>query len=397
MRTGEGFPARRCMCGSKAKVPNAGFHAPDGPPAVVRGWCPTAWRPMMAGDGLLVRVRPPLGRLTVAQALALALAAARHGNDLIDLTNRAALQIRGVTEQSHAALIGELIAHGLTDADPIREGRRAILLTPDWTQGDDTHGIALSLLARLDELPDLPAKIGIAIDTGPAPALSETPADFRFERSEDGTLLLRADGRAQGTPITTDSAIDALIALTRWFVASGGMEAGRMRRHHAPIPDARRIAPATPRAPLQTLSTAPGPFHGVPFGQLDSATLIALADRATALRLTPWRGLVVEGGTATPRHGLTDPLLQIDACPGAPACPQATVETRALAARLAPHAKGRLHISGCAKGCARPRPADLTLTGRDGRFDLAQQARAGSPPIRTGLTPDDITALIGLP
>ena len=31
---------------------------------MIRGWCPTAWRPMAAGDGLLVRVRPKLGRLT---------------------------------------------------------------------------------------------------------------------------------------------------------------------------------------------------------------------------------------------------------------------------------------------------------------------------------------------
>lgn len=379
-------------------MPNAGFHAPDGPPAAVRGWCPTAWRPMMAGDGLLVRVRPALGRLSVAQALALAQMAARHGNGLIDLTNRAAFQIRGVSEQSHPALIDTLVTQGLTDADPVREARRAILLTPDWTQGDDTHTIALSLLARLDELPELPAKIGIAIDTGPAPALTQSPADFRFERSEGGALLLRADGRAEGVPVTPATAIDALIALTHWFVASGGMEAGRMRRHHAPLRDGAKIAAAPPRTPLQTLTTAPGPFHGAPFGQLDSATLTALASEpgAAALRLTPWRGLIVEGGTATPRHGLTDPQLQIDACPGAPACPQATVQTRALAATLAPHAKGTLHISGCAKGCARPRPADLTLTGREGRFDLAQQARAGSPPIRTGLTTDDITALFGL-
>jgi len=36
----------------QAKAPSSG--------ATVRGWCPTAWRPMMVGDGLLVRVRPPL-------------------------------------------------------------------------------------------------------------------------------------------------------------------------------------------------------------------------------------------------------------------------------------------------------------------------------------------------
>ena len=31
-----------------------------------KGWCPGAWRPMASGDGLLVRVRPRLGRLTAS-------------------------------------------------------------------------------------------------------------------------------------------------------------------------------------------------------------------------------------------------------------------------------------------------------------------------------------------
>src|SRR3546814_5915868 len=65
---------------------------------------------MMAGDGLLVRVRPPQGRLAVPQAIALAEAARLHGNGLIDLTNRAALQLRGVTEQSHGPLLRQLVA-----------------------------------------------------------------------------------------------------------------------------------------------------------------------------------------------------------------------------------------------------------------------------------------------
>ena len=30
----------------------------------VYGWCPGALRPMMSGDGLVVRIRAPLGRLT---------------------------------------------------------------------------------------------------------------------------------------------------------------------------------------------------------------------------------------------------------------------------------------------------------------------------------------------
>jgi precorrin-3B synthase len=45
----------------------------------IRGWCPGAHRPMASGDGLVVRVRPPLGELTPAQAEGLADLADRFG------------------------------------------------------------------------------------------------------------------------------------------------------------------------------------------------------------------------------------------------------------------------------------------------------------------------------
>ena len=101
---------------------------------VVKGWCPDAWRPMMAGDGLLVRVRPPLARLTAAQVAGLCEAAVQYGNGQIDLTARANLQLRGVTEAGWPALLGALQALGLVDPDPVREGRGAIL-TPTGGRG----------------------------------------------------------------------------------------------------------------------------------------------------------------------------------------------------------------------------------------------------------------------
>ena len=39
--------------------------------SVVRGWCPTAWRPMAAGDGLILRIRPPLKPVTLGELVAL--------------------------------------------------------------------------------------------------------------------------------------------------------------------------------------------------------------------------------------------------------------------------------------------------------------------------------------
>ena len=47
---------------------------------VVKGYCPGALRPMMSGDGLVVRVRPFNGRLRRAQADGIATLAAAHGN-----------------------------------------------------------------------------------------------------------------------------------------------------------------------------------------------------------------------------------------------------------------------------------------------------------------------------
>ena len=47
-----------------------------------RGWCPGALRPMMTGDGLLVRLRLTGGILDIAKARAIAACATRYGNGL---------------------------------------------------------------------------------------------------------------------------------------------------------------------------------------------------------------------------------------------------------------------------------------------------------------------------
>lgn len=370
---------------------------------VVKGWCPDAWRPMMAGDGLLVRVKPRLGRLTREQVRGLCDAAQAYGSGLIDATRRANLQLRGVGEDTWPALLDRLVALGLADADTAIERRRNILVAPNWQTGDDNHRIACELLARLDELPDLPGKSGFVIDAGPERMLSGEAGDFRIERSEDGGLILRADGRPAGVGVAIGKEVDALIALARWFVESGGAASGRLVRHEAslprwaegaelPAPSARRIAPGTHGLGLA---------YGLPFGQVEARDLAGLmeAPGAEAVRITPWRILLVKGAPAVPTEAFlsdpADPLLRADACPGAPYCPQATVETRDIARRLAPHVEGRLHVSGCAKGCACTHAADVTLTGRDGLFDLGLNARAGSPPFRSALSPAEILAHFG--
>ena len=137
------------------------------------------------------------------------------------------------------------------------------------------------------------------------------------------------------------------------------------------------------------------------FGSLHAEALAELLDKteARAVRLTPWRVLLLENAALVPAVGFateaSDPSLRADACPGMPACPQASVETRPVAERLAPHVAGRLHVSGCAKGCARSLPAAVTLTGRGGTFDLSFETRAGAPPVIAGLQPHQILTHFG--
>jgi precorrin-3B synthase len=331
----------------------------------------------------------------------------------VELTNRANLQLRGVADAAHAPLLDALAALGLLDADAGAEGRRNIVTDPFRGVGGDRQSRIAALLA--EGLADaafagLPSKFGFVVDAGAARQLADISGDIRVEASED-RLIVRADGAATGRPAADEGEAARLaLALARWFLASGGVGPdgrGRMARHlaTASLPDAVAgdLSPnPAAAAPL------PGPHeHGTlaaaAFGQLDARALRALAaSGAPVLRITPWRMVFLPGAALLPQtDGLiltpADPRLAVTACTGAPGCPQATVKTRTLAATLAPHLRPgtRLHVSGCAKGCAHPGPADLTLVGRDGAFDLVVGGAPWDEPQHRGIAPRDVAALIG--
>lgn len=370
----------------------------------VQGWCPGALRPMASGDGLVVRLRPPGGRLSAGAAAAVAEAALRFGSGILDLSGRAHVQLRGVSADSHAPLIAALRGAGLVDDDIAAETRRNILITPFADAATDA--LAAALAGALATAPALPGKFGFAVDTGAAPVLQDTPADIRLERAVDGGLILHAEGLAEGAPVTAAEAPAAAIALARWFVAAGGVTDGRGRMAALTARGARpegalapRLAPAPACAPPGPGLCPEGALVAFPFGQMRAELLARLAGLG-ALRLTPWRMLLVEGLSRLPElPGLitdpAEPLLRVHACTGAPGCPQALAETRQLARALAPALPpgAVLHVSGCAKGCAHPAPAALTLTATPAGFDLIPRGRAADTPCRRALGAADIPSL----
>ena len=130
-----------------------------------------------------------------------------------------------------------------------------------------------------------------------------------------------------------------------------------------------------------------------------------------SLRTTPWRALLLTGIAAIDATTLTeevealgliadptDPRLNIFACVGAPSCQSASVDARCDAARLAAAIRATrddtLHVSGCSKSCAHRGAASLTLVGRDGRYDLIRNGSAADRPSLTGLSMDQIEALL---
>ena len=376
------------------------------PAPKVYGWCPGALRPMMSGDGLVVRIRAPLGRLSQEQARAIAGLSQQHGNGLIDLSARANLQLRGITADSYPALISALQDLDLVDHDSAAEARRNVMLTPLWQPEDISHRIAAQLEQALRDAQDLslPGKFGFVVDAGESPRLRDCAGDIRIEAS-DAELLLLADGADYGKVVSAKTAAKAALDLARWFLQQGGAPEGRGRMHQliarrtpptvhvAAVPDATQVSPQRPGA------TTSGLLVALEFGQMPARALAALADHG-ALRLTPWRMLLVEDiSSLPPLPGLildaTDPRLRVSACTGAPGCPQARAVTRDLARDLAAAVPvgQHLHISGCAKGCAHPRPADLVLTATNtDRFDLIRNGTAADHPLNTSLSADALRA-----
>ncbi|MFN3689204.1 precorrin-3B synthase [Salinarimonas sp.] len=162
----------------------------------------------------------------------------------------------------------------------------------------------------------------------------------------------------------------------------------------------------TPVAPLQGPPSPTGrdvALLPLPFGRIAASALRFVASRAPDhLRLSFTRAVLVPHLTTpererllrdAPEHGFVvdpaDPRLAVEACPGAPACRSGLAAAAADASGIAQAASHllreglSLHVSGCAKGCARPRPADLTLVAVDeATYGLVLGGGAGDKPVR---------------
>jgi len=357
---------------------------------------------MATGDGLLARLRPVGNRLTPAQLTDLARLALEHGNGLVEITARGNLQVRGLTPQSAPRFARAAATVIAVDTGPVIAV--SPLMGDDPTEKADPtplferlHREAAPLTARLGP------KVSVVLDGGGQLPLAALKADIRLY-AEDATNWAVTLGGAAPLRLDGDGAVTAALALLRALAALG------------PAARATDLFPSTARAsenggqPDLPMRLRRRRGHAIaialPFGQVHGDALVALARRCAAagvatLRLAPGHALLLDdapdalveaaaalGFITDPR----DPRRRVSACIGSAGCAAGHIAARRVAASLAPLLpEGRqLHVSGCSKGCAHPRPAAFTLVGRPDGVGLVIAGRAGD-------TPEEIRSEAALP
>jgi precorrin-3B synthase len=369
-----------------------------------RGACPALSAPMVTGDGLLVRLSPRDRALTAAQLAGVAEAAERFGNGLLEVTARGKLQVRGLTAESALRFAEAVAALGIA-ADEGLAVETGALAGLNAAELADPRPIAEAIRRAAAGL-RLAPKVAVVVDGGGRLGMGDVPADVRLVAVEDGWAVTLDGGEA--AVFAAGKAVAEALRHLQAIAALGDIARGR-DVSPAPTSSSRRRGSSDglvqggdgggrgldPRlreddgwwgGVIGIHRLRDGRFAvgvGLAFGQVAGAALVALAIRTGAeFRLSPGRAILAINLVPDEAERVSaiaadlgfvtrpdDPRLSIAACAGAPACASGGYATQAMAAELVEGAAALLdgsvvlHLSGCAKGCAHPGAAALTLVG----------------------------------
>jgi sulfite reductase beta subunit-like hemoprotein len=368
--------------------------------------CPGVLRLHAAADGQLARVRAPGGRLDPCALEALGEAAAL-GSDIVELTSRAGLQVRGLAQESAGALADVLARGGLLPS-LAHDRVRNILAAPLAGRSPAALAEVDQVVEALDRalcadaaLAELPGRFLFAVDDGTR-ALETLGADVELVAERGGAFRLHLDGLATSlaadpvqAPETAVRAALTFVELRRehrdgaWRVREldGGARrlarnlgldvsdrAGVVRRDRA-----QRLGVHVQRDGLFAIAVLP------PLARLGGTQLVRLAERSRALgasvRVSPWRTLSFVDVPASAVGELLDDLQDLglvtsdasgwaglSACAGLGACARALVDVRAAAATRAAvrNASSPIeHWSGCERRCGEPSGAGARMVAHE--------------------------------
>jgi precorrin-3B synthase len=388
--------------------------------AFIRGACPRLAAPMETGDGLLARIVPS-GPMTIDAFAGLCAAAQIQGNGLMEVTARGSVQVRGLSPVSAPLFAASVegLGIGLVDGVPVLTSP----LPHDPAALIDAQVLAAKIRSAIaTQNLGLAPKVSVIVDGGGQLSLDGLIADIRLRALTHGgemkLLVLLGGDAASARPLGLAVPQDAT-ALVRDMlaaIAAHGPEARATdilaRDGTAPFLAAARgrlelAAPLSARPATETIG-----LHrlndgrcavgvALPFGQADALDIVALlrvarANGASWVATAPQRTLLLGPvgemtafalGTAADTLGFIvdarDARRRVVACAGAPACASGLIPARTLAAEIAAHLPQggmAVHVSGCAKGCAHPMAAPLTIVGTAQGCGLIKNATAGAHP-----------------
>lgn len=357
-----------------------------------RGACPSLDAPMQTGDGLLARIRVRGARLTPGQLAEIGRLAIAHGNGLVEISARGNLQVRGLSKGTaplFAAAVEQTVAieRGLVVEIPPLAGE-------DPQEQADPRSLAQRIRDAAGVLEGrLGPKVTVIVDGGGQVRLDALKADIRLTAA-GGNEWRFAVGRGEAERCSAQEAVAKALDALKQFAALGLMARGA----DLVSGPSRRSSAAEPSVGVLALLSGTAFGLALPFGATDGGTLVELARVAdvagvSTLALAPHHGLIAIGGDeAFGRQAgalgfvtqSSDARLRISACIGSQGCASGHIPARRIASQLAAHDLPRsphhLHVSGCVKGCAHPRPIGFTLVGTGDGCGLVVGGTAGDTP-----------------
>jgi len=371
----------------------------------VRGACPALAAPMQTGDGLLARLNPVREGLSAKQLIGLCESASRHGNGIVEITSRGSLQIRGLTNLSALALADDINTLRID----VRTGT-AVATSPlagiDPNEIADPRPLAQQIrdgIIRRGLNGKLAPKVSVVVDGGGLWSLDALQADVRCVA--DGPLWHVTIGEQHRTLGAFEESRAAAVTLEMLETIAARGPMARARDLSAGVLDeGKRAGRKIPLGNIALKNDRHAVAVALPFGSVEANVLAGFIHRAQRLgaiefRAAPPRVLVMlldksnsddllkvaadTGFVVDPR----DPAMRIFACPGKPACKSGTFETRETARAIArdmPQLFDKtfsLHVSGCAKGCAHPSAATVTLIGANETVGIVVGGTARSLPL----------------
>ena len=386
-----------------------------------RGFCPGLSAPMQTGDGLLVRLLP-IGTVPLHAFKKFCAAARAHGNGIVEITARGSIQVRGLSAASAPRFAASVRALGIAAEDgiPVHVNPLAGLDADEIIDAGKLAADLQGACTRSNLSAFLSPKASVTIDGGGALGLDMLAADLRFRAElieSDAALRVSVGGDAETATdvgfIAPANAVETAVRLlevigqrgrdarARNIIVSEGVEPfGLAVRdlfsiHARPGVSANqdlnsRLRGNERKSAIGLYAQRDRLFAqgiGLAFGHTDAESLAALIDAAEAagasgMRTAAERALVAIGLAPDTLAGFSecaerlgfivrpdDPRRFVVACAGAPVCAAAHIAARAMAPRIVADAAEFLskwltiHLSGCAKGCANPAAAGLTIVG----------------------------------